>query len=302
MARLKLGSHVKRHDRPSVPRIFPRRFAVGLSRAAGGALLFSLPMLMTMEMWWMGFTMRPLQIASLLAALFPILVGLAFYSGFEEPVGILGAIVDAFVAYCVGCVIAATILIVLAVLRPFNETLYEIVGKIILHAMAASFGAVLASSQMSDDDGQQEQQGRQRQSTKHAHNNLGCYFREMFLMLAGAIFLALNVAPTEEVILVAFKMTAWHGLVLVGLSLVIMHAFVYKLKFHGQVSIPEEHSATSVFFRFTIPGYAIALLVSLFCLWVFGRTEYTAFDEVVMSTTVLAMPAAVGAAAARLIL
>ncbi len=293
---------MNRHNRSSTRQIFPRPFVVGLGRAAGGALLFSLPMLMTMEMWWMGFTMRPLQIAALLSALIPILVGLAFYSGFEEPVGILGAIIDAFVAYCVGLVIAATILIVLAVLKPINATLDEIVGKIILLAMAASYGAVLASSQMSGEDAHQAHNERQEKSIKNAYNNLGCYFREMFLMLAGAIFLALNVAPTEEVILVAFKMTAWHGIVLVSLSLVIMHAFVFNLKFHGQVSIPEEHSATSVFIRFTIPGYAVALLVSLFCLWVFGRTEYTAFDEVVMSTTVLAMPAAVGAAAARLIL
>ena len=36
------------------------RFAVDLLRAFGGAMLFSLPMLMTMEMWWLGFYMEPL--------------------------------------------------------------------------------------------------------------------------------------------------------------------------------------------------------------------------------------------------
>lgn len=30
------------------------RFFVGLARAFAGAVLFSLPLLMTMEMWWLG--------------------------------------------------------------------------------------------------------------------------------------------------------------------------------------------------------------------------------------------------------
>jgi uncharacterized membrane protein len=53
------------------------RFAVGLARAFGGALVFSLPLLMTMEMWWLGFAMDRLRLALLLAVQLPLLVGLA---------------------------------------------------------------------------------------------------------------------------------------------------------------------------------------------------------------------------------
>ena len=49
----------------------PRRetaYARDLGRAFGGALLFSLPLLMTMEMWWFGFTLHPARLALFLLA------------------------------------------------------------------------------------------------------------------------------------------------------------------------------------------------------------------------------------------
>ena len=35
---------------------------IGVARAFGGAIFFSLPLLMTMEMWWLGFYMDRLRI------------------------------------------------------------------------------------------------------------------------------------------------------------------------------------------------------------------------------------------------
>ena len=61
-----------------------RDYAIGVARAFGGALLFSLPILMTMEMWTLGFAMDRLRLAVLMLGLLPILIGLAYYSGFEE--------------------------------------------------------------------------------------------------------------------------------------------------------------------------------------------------------------------------
>ena len=57
-----------------------------------------------------------------------------------------------------------------------------------------------------------------------------------------------------------------------------------------------------VFFRFTIVGYSVALLLSLYVLWTFGRLDGAAAAEIIMAMLVLGFPAALGAAAARLIL
>ncbi|HEV2129601.1 MAG TPA: DUF2391 family protein, partial [Longimicrobiaceae bacterium] len=79
-----------------------RRFAVGLARAFGGALIFSLPMLMTMEMWWLGFYMDRFRLALFMSLIIPLLVGLSYYAGFEETFSLKNDLVDAFVAYAVG--------------------------------------------------------------------------------------------------------------------------------------------------------------------------------------------------------
>ena len=48
-------------------------------------------------------------------------------------------------------------------------------------------------------------------------------------------------------------------------------------------------------------GYGIALLVSLYVLWSFGRTDGVAMAEIANMLVVLGFPASLGAATARLV-
>jgi uncharacterized membrane protein len=48
-----------------------------MARGFGGSILLALPLLMTMEMWWLGFYLGPLRILLLMAVFFPILIGVA---------------------------------------------------------------------------------------------------------------------------------------------------------------------------------------------------------------------------------
>jgi uncharacterized membrane protein len=58
----------------------------------------------------------------------------------------------------------------------------------------------------------------------------------------------------------------------------------------------------SEFLRLTVVAYALALLLCLYVLWSFGRSDGLVIGELLMQTVVLGFPAAIGAAAARLIL
>jgi putative integral membrane protein (TIGR02587 family) len=119
-------------------------------------------------------------------------------------------------------------------------------------------------------------------------------------MTAGALFFAFNVAPTEEMVLIGYKMTPWHALLLLVVSLLIMHAIVYTVGFKGQE--PGADGFWPLFFQFSVVGYAIALAVSLGVLWIFGRLHGLGLEVLVMTVIVLGFPAALGAALSRLIL
>ncbi len=266
-----------------------RRFAIAMARAFGGAIFFALPLLMTMEMWWLGFYMDRLRLALFLIALIPLLIGLAHFAGFEHTETWRDDVRDAFVALFVGFVTAGLALTLGGLLT--RETPFEeMVGMVTLEAIPASVGATVADGLLggSDEERMHEQQPR--------------YGGELFLMAAGAVFFAFNVAPTEEMIVMAFKMSAWHVVAAALVSLALMHAFVYAVEFHGQERPPEGTHPWGIFLRFTVVGYAISLLVSAYVLWTFGRLDDAGPASVIATTVVLALPASLGAAAARLAL
>ena len=267
-------------------------FFLGLARAFGGAIFFSLPLLMTMEMWWLGFYMDRLRLAIFMLLFFPMLVGLSLVSGFKRTRSVWEDVEDATVAYLVGFVTAA---VVLALMRQLDTSmpLRDAVGRVALQAVPASVGAVLAHGLLGGPEDRAEEEEKMRQAG---------YGGEMFLMAAGAVFLAFNVAPTEEMILIAAAITPWHALALMAASLLMMHAFVYAVEFRGQARQPAGGAAHSAFLHYTLTGYAVALLLSAYVLWTFGRFEGTGVVFQVQTTIVLGLPASLGAAAARLVL
>ncbi|MFC6489760.1 TIGR02587 family membrane protein [Nitratireductor sp. GCM10026969] len=268
-----------------------RKILVGLGRGFGGALIFSLPMLMTMEMWWLGFYMDRFRLALLLILNLPLLTILSHYAGFEETFRWRDDLRDMAVAYAIGIVsslVALSAFGIITLAMPPGE----IVGKIAVQSVPASIGALLGRSQLGG--GKARPEGGTEQAS---------YASELFLMAVGALFLGLNVAPTEEMVLISYKMTEWHALALIVLSMLLMHAFVYAVEFKGSdPALPPGTPWWSAFLRFTVAGYAIASLISLYTLWTFGRTDDVSLMQILMSVVVLGFPAAIGAAAARLII
>lgn len=271
-----------------------RRFFIDLARAYGGAILFSFPMLMTMEMWWLGFSMNGLRLTLFTLITVPLLIGLSYYDGFEDTTSLKDDTVDMFVAYAVGFSASAVMLYLFGVINT-EMSADEIIGKISIQAVVASLGAMLTQSLLVIDDGTEED----AESRKRSAN----YGGQLFLMAVGAIFLSMSVAPTEEIVLISFQLTYWQIAVLAVVTLLMKYAFVYAVKYqgHDNVHSPDE-SFLGLFFRFTLAGYAIVLLISFYVLWTFGSIDEMAFAEKLKATIVLGFPAAIGASASRLIL
>lgn len=106
-----------------------RTFVVGIGRGAAGALLFGIPMLMTMELWELGFYMERYRLFLLLIINIPLLIFLADRVGFERTATLAEACRDANIAYGLGIFISAVILVLLGDIK-FGMPISEVAGKI----------------------------------------------------------------------------------------------------------------------------------------------------------------------------
>ncbi|MBN9054614.1 MAG: hypothetical protein BGO06_06635 [Shinella sp. 65-6] len=264
-------------------------FVTGLARGIAGALFLALPMLMTMEMWYLGFYIARERLLLLLLVNIPLLVLLAHRIGFEETFTWREAFRDATIAYGIGILTSAVVLAALGIVGR-DMPASEIAGKLALQSVPASIGAMLARSQLGQGTGQDDDE---RETPYHT---------ELLLMATGALFVSLNIAPTEEIMVLAYKMTAWHAMAVILLSIGLMHGFVYAVSFIGGHELQPETPWWHAFVRFTLPGYIVALSVSLFALWIFESFGDSSATEMLHSLIVLGFPASLGAAAARLIL
>lgn len=267
-----------------------KKFLVGLARAFGGAILFAFPILMTMEMWHLGFHMDPFRLILFIVISIPLLAWLNYFAGFETDDSLLANLLDAFSAIAVGFAASVIVLSLFEVIEP-GMSANEIVGKITVQSIPASIGAMLSRNQLGEHDAREERR-------KSSGFGAG-----IFLMAIGALYLSLGLAATEEMILISYKMSPLHVLGLMVFSLVILHGFIYAVIEKNKTPVsPGTLSFWSMFFRFTITAYVFSLFIAFFILWIFGRTDDTSWIAIIESTIVLGFPASLGAGAARLVL
>lgn len=275
-----------RHDHVATTN---RHYAGALARASAGALIFSLPLLLTMEMWWLGFYLEPFRLIQFMIGNLLLLYGLSHVAGFEESHNWADDVLDAFSAYLVAAVTVAAVLALIGALRP-DMTAGEAAGMIAIQSVPASFGAMIGAKLLGEGE-EIEEKERWRET----------YSGELFLMLAGALFLSFTVVPTEEMILIAFQIDPWHALATIAASLLLLHAFLYLVGFEGQeMRIGRGHLRAFLFH--SLPGYVIALLAAGYMLWTFGRLDGLDLSHAAMAIVVVALPASIGAAIAQVVI
>lgn len=283
-------THAKRNLPPDLIPVAAtnRQYAIALSRALAGAIIFSLPLLMTMEMWWLGSYLAPWRLLQFSLANMVMLYFLSRVAGFEESHNALDDTLDAFAAFAVAVFAASALLWLIGAIRP-GMTGGEVAGMVAIQTVPASFGAMIGAKLLGE--------GAEIEDREYWRRT---YSGRLFLMLAGALILSFTVAPTEEMILIAYQMTAWQGLVLVLLSILALHAILYFVGFPGQKLRSEANVATALL-RHSLPGYAIAICASFYILWSFGRVDGSDPYQIAMTVAVLGFPASIGAGIARVV-
>lgn len=291
-------------DKPgSAPRSIARETSAratarDLVRAAAGGLLIGLPLLFTLEVWAHSFLLPSLKIVALLAVAFVVVVGYSAVSGFRRERTWLQLIVDSLETMGIAAVVATTALLLLGRID-LDTGLRDAVGKVALEMIPVAFGVSLASTQLASPD--DDQSAGDEGGSSVADDAGAGVFGRLFIGAGGALLFALNIAPTEEPVLLGVEAEWWLTLLVVLASLAMTFAIVFLADFRGGRSLDIGDSPLDRPLTETVAAYAISVLVSLMLLWAFGRTDGVSASAIVGQTVMLAIVASFGAAAGRLL-
>ena len=262
-------------------------------RGFAGGLLFSLPLLYTMEVWWAGFIATPGRLLLLLAATFLLLLGYNRFSGLRHDAHPIEVAVDSVEELGLGILTAAGVLYLLGRIGP-EMAAREVLGKIVVEAALVAIGFSVGSAQLGatkEEIGEGTDEDDKRNTLVH----------HVVIALCGAVLFAANVAPTEEIVVIALETHPARIVGLAILSLVIGGGVLYVVDFaSAERFAPVEHKLDILIG--SAVTYAIAIAASAAILWFFGRFDNMDLSMCVRQVVVLAFPATLGAAAGRLLL
>lgn len=275
-----------------------------LARAASGAFLFGMPLLFTMEMWWIGTFTDLWKLLLFLALALAVNIMLAYFAGFRRESTLAANISQAFESVAIGVVASTIVLIVLNRIE-LGDPLDSILGKIIIQTLPLSIGASIANAVFSRGAGDQSGgTGQKEDGQSRKSSPWRATLADLGTTIGGAIFLSFSVAPTEEIPMLAAELDYWHELALIGLTLALTYIIVFESGFspqHGQgaqSSGPFQHPITE-----TVLAYIVALLVALTALFLFDQVKFSdPISAIVSKTLVLGLPAAIGGAAGRVLI
>lgn len=287
-------------------------------RAAAGGTLIGVPLLYTMEVWWIGSSTEPQQMFVVLAFTFVVVFLLNRTSGFRSTSDstLSESLMDTVEALAIALVCVTLILVLfreITARTPATEAL----GKIVYQTAPFGLGIGLARHFLRGDrDGDDDStSGDVFENNDAVEDNdvledsvaddpatkINGTLADVGATVIGSVFVAFSIAPTDEVPLLASAISPGWLLGLVAFSLLVSYAVVFEA---GLTDERGRHAQQGLFqspLSETVVSYLVALVVAALMLWFFQRIGVGEPLPVSLSyVVVLGFPAAVGGAAGRL--
>ena len=263
-------------------------------RGLAGGLLFSLPLLYTMEVWWAGFIAGPVRLLVLLGATFLLLLAYNRFAGMRLDTSWAEVAIDSVEELGLGLVTAAGLLYLIGRIGP-GIPLSEALGKVVVETTMVAIGFSVGTAQLGM--GSEDDEGKEGEEPSELWRLVG----QIAVTLCGAVLFAANIAPTEEVVLLGVEAPPLRLLGIALLSLALGSLVLHFVEFKGSGGEGQTGGKFDIVVGSVI-SYAIAIVASAALLWFFGRFDGVALEIAVRQITVLALPASIGASAGRLLL
>ncbi|MGQ0434583.1 MAG: TIGR02587 family membrane protein [Microthrixaceae bacterium] len=270
---------------------------VELVAAASGGLLFGIPMLMTMEVWWTGSHTTPLQAAGVLVLTSIPVFLLNRTSGFRSTrdVRVRDAVMDTVEAVALGLVLVTVVLYLLRELTP-DTPISVAIGKAVYEAFPFCLGISVANHFLRGE----RTEGDDDEATEASPDGgLSATAKDIGATVIGSVFVALNIAPTDEVPMIAAALDPLGILALMAASLAVSYGIVFGAGFSRQDQRRQHTGLLQSPASETVSSYLVALACAALMLLMYQRLggPWTlTLDKVV----VLGLPASIGGAAGRL--
>ena len=265
-----------------------------------GGLLFSLPLLYTMELWWIGFLASPEKLLAFIGVTFILLLGYNRYAGMREDSSYLEVFRESVEEIGIAFVVTFLFLLLINKIN-FQMSFDEMIGKVIVESMIVAIGISVGTAQLGQEDegdtGMDKEDKEDKESDKKQDP-----LQLWILSFCGAALFSSSVAPTEEILQIAVVSENIHLLLMVLTSLLLSFVILYYSDFKNSKAAKGGLREISLHIMI---AYSAALFISVIFLWFFGRTGSSfnsSFNILLAQVIVLSIPGLIGASAGRLLI
>jgi putative integral membrane protein (TIGR02587 family) len=288
--------------RPRLGREWSDEFDDAVRGFASG-FLFGIPVVFTVDSWWLGDQNEPLDSLTLLAASYVLTLAAVYWIGFRRGLRrgwqYLGDAVEA---------LALAVLALVAVFWVLGQigdgqAPSIAVGRIAVTIAPVSLGVAVANHLLARDSSRVDpEQGDASAMRAALHDGRQWHtLLEIGASVAGALFMCLTIVPLDDLAAITTEVPFRNLPLVVLLSLVVTYSVVFAAGFAGEADRHRTPGPLQTPFAETVIAYVAALLVCLTVLWLFGRIDQeSALMEIYTKTVLLAFPASMAAAAGRL--
>src|SRR5690242_11216263 len=132
---------MQHHDRPTGESL--REYGRGLA----GGLIFSLPLLYTMEVWWSGFISSPERLLVALIGTFGLLLAYNNFAGIRHDFSAAEVVIDSVEELGLGIVTATLVLWLLGRIHR-DMAIDELIGRVVVEAAIVAIGFSVGTAQL----------------------------------------------------------------------------------------------------------------------------------------------------------
>ena len=272
-------------------------------RGLASGFLIGIPVVFTVDAWWLGDQAGPLSALLLLG--FAYLLTLAavywirFRRGLRRGWEYFG---DALEALALATLALVAVFWALGQIGD-GQPPSVMVGRIAVAIAPVSLGIAVANHLLARDSlriGPDRGDAMDLRAAWH-DDSWRRTVLELAAAAAGALFLCLTIVPVDDLGSIATEVPVRHLPLVILLSLLVSYSVVFAAGFAGEAHRHAARGPLQSPFAETITAYIAALVVSVAVLWLFGRVdEQSTPFEIYTRTVLLAFPASMAAAAGRL--